>query len=396
MSEWETVKVGDYITQIRGVSYTPKESSEIPIDNYIPILRAHNIQETGLNFEDLIYISSDNISAVQMIKKGDIVICASSGSKNLVGKAAQSAKDLDFSFGAFCKVVRPKGIYPSYLGNYFKSKKYRQIISSMSAGANINNLRGEHIDDLLIPLPPLEIQEKIACTLDKVSELLALRRKQLEELDVLIQAIFYEMFGDPVLNEKGWNMEFLQKLGILKNGLNYTNQKEGLSTKILGVGDFRNNQTISDFSTFSVINTTEKLIDDYYLKNNDLVFVRSNGSRELVGRCVIVFPMNELVTFSGFCIRLRLISQKILPFFLLFVLSNANFKKNLFDQGQGCNINNINQAMLSKLLIPIPPIELQNKFANIIQKIEEQKQLVQKSIDETQLLFDSLMSQYFD
>ncbi|NMA48776.1 MAG: restriction endonuclease subunit S, partial [Tissierellia bacterium] len=140
MAKWKKVKLEEYIDQIRGVSYSSKDVSNVETDTHVAILRANNIQDDGLNFTDLVYVDKRKIKENQYIKKGDILICASSGSKNLVGKAAQSNKDLEMSFGAFCKVVRTQKIYAPYLGYYFKSRKYRSLISNLSAGANINNM----------------------------------------------------------------------------------------------------------------------------------------------------------------------------------------------------------------------------------------------------------------
>src|SRR5690606_1494317 len=106
---------------------------------------------------------------------------------------------------------RPKdNINRKYLNFYFQSSKYRSVISQLSSGANINNIRNEHIDNLEIPLPPLPVQQRIADMLDKAD---ALRRKDqelLKKYDELAQAIFIEMFGDPVKNEKGWSKDLLK------------------------------------------------------------------------------------------------------------------------------------------------------------------------------------------
>lgn len=191
MSNWEKVKLGDYIEQIRGVSYKPEDVSVNHEDGYVPLFRAHNIQEEGLNITDLVYVNRDKIRDFQYIKQGDIVVCASSGSKDLVGKAAQASERMDISFGAFCKVVRPKkGIYPAYLNHYFSSPRYRFLISNLAAGANINNLRNEHIDNLKIPLPSIEAQRYIANLFDFVVNLISKHKHQIEKLDLLIKSRF--------------------------------------------------------------------------------------------------------------------------------------------------------------------------------------------------------------
>ena len=191
MGKWKMVRLGDYIKQIRGVSYKPEDAATKQSISHIPILRAHNIQATGLDADNLIYVDKRKVKQHQYIKKGDIVICTSSGSKELVGKAAQAEKNMLGSFGAFCKVVRPeKTIEPVYLKHYFSSSVYRFRISDLSVGANINNLRNEHIDNLEIPLPPLVIQQKIADVLDHISGLIEKRKKQIRKLDLLVKSRF--------------------------------------------------------------------------------------------------------------------------------------------------------------------------------------------------------------
>ena len=156
------IKLGSIIKQIRGVSYKPTDvkSSEDP--NAVALLRANNIQDEGLNFDDLVYVDKKKVNPGQMLRKGDIVICSSSGSKNLVGKAAVADRDLPYAFGAFCKVVRVTTMEADFIGQYFQSPRYRREISAASAGANINNIRNEHIDEMLIPVYTDAEQREIA------------------------------------------------------------------------------------------------------------------------------------------------------------------------------------------------------------------------------------------
>lgn len=168
-------KLGNYIEQIRGVSYKPEDVCASTDVDAVAILRANNIQDDGLIFDDLVYVKKDKVSAKQYIQKGDIVVCASSGSKNLVGKAAIVNEDMEISFGAFCKVIRPKKLMPSYIGHYFQSPKYRNKISELAGGANINNIRNEHIDDLDIVVPNTDEQERISILIPQASEALCVR-----------------------------------------------------------------------------------------------------------------------------------------------------------------------------------------------------------------------------
>lgn len=190
------VRLGDIVEQIRGVSYKPDDISDILDDNSVILLRANNIQDGKIVLDDVVYVSKKKVNEKQYLKQGDILVCTSSGSKDLVGKAAYIDEDLPMVFGAFCKVIRPSVECSEYIGHFFQSPYYRNYISSVSAGANINNLRNEHISELNIQIPSLEEQRKIAAVLDKVTDLIAKRRQQLENLDLLVKVRFTEMFGE--------------------------------------------------------------------------------------------------------------------------------------------------------------------------------------------------------
>ena len=129
------------------------------------------------------------------------------------------------------------------------------------------------------------------------------------------------------------------------------------------------------------------------LQNGDIIFVRSNGSKDLVGRCIVIYPNETEVTFSGFCIRFRLSTDLILIPYLLNVLKSKSMRQNML--GRGANILNLNQQILLGLNILFPPMELQNKFAKIIEKIEEQKSLYEKELEKLEENFQALLQKSF-
>jgi type I restriction enzyme S subunit len=205
--KWQTVPVAEIAKQVRGVSYDKSQVSRTPSQGLIPILRAGNIQDGSLLLNyDLVFVPESCVSSQQLLRPGDIVIAASSGSLDVVGKAAQVEQQWQGSFGAFCKVVRPTSdrIDPRYLRHFFQSSGYRRKVSSLAAGANINNLKNEHIDDIKIPLPPLEEQRRIAAILDKTNELNRLRDCYQALCRDVELSIFYKEFGSPGANPFGW------------------------------------------------------------------------------------------------------------------------------------------------------------------------------------------------
>ena len=167
-SSWRCVALGNAGSLIRGITYTKLDAASEPLENYLPILRANNI-DGSLNFDNLVYVPSKLVNAEKKISIGDIVIAMSSGSKRLVGKSARAKTNFIGSFGAFCGVFRPDMAMNSrYTAFFFESPEYRNTISEASSGSNINNLRREHILEMPFPLPPLEEQRRIVAKLESL------------------------------------------------------------------------------------------------------------------------------------------------------------------------------------------------------------------------------------
>lgn len=268
--------------------------------------------------------------------------------------------------------------------------------TSVITGAAQPQITRQMLQNLPFVVAPIADQQRIVAELDCLNEMIALKQEQLKEFDKLAQSIFYDMFGDSVSNEKGWEKHSLGKMATFKNGLNFKPVDEGNSIKILGVSDFQDLKEIKTADSLSLKCIKETVDDDYYLTAGDIVIVRSNGSKKLVGRNVLIRFKDKNVAYSGFCIRCRLTSDECLPLYLNFVLSTPSMKELMTSGGRGCNIANINQQALNKLMVPLPPLTLQQQFAEKIQAIEAQKELVKKSIAETQHLLDSRMDFYFN
>ena len=179
------------------------------------------------------------------------------------------------------------------------------------------------------------------------------------------------MFGDPVINPKKWKVKPLVEMGKCKNGMNFHYDDTGVEINCLGVGDFKDLSIINETKCLPKVTLNEMPSEEYLLKDDDIVFVRSNGNKSLVGRSVAVYPHEVPTTFSGFCIRFRNEDNGIIVPYLLRVLKAESMRVKM--AGRGANIQNLNQQILSTLLIPIPPIELQNEFAQFVQQVDKLK-----------------------
>ena len=139
----------------------------------------------------------------------------------------------------------------------------------------------------------------------------------------------------------------------------------------LGVGDFKDLSVIDNTGQLPTVSLNEMPSEEYLLKDDDIVFVRSNGNKALVGRSVAVYPGDVTTTFSGFCIRYRKHDDAVTIPYLLRVLKADSIRRKM--TGRGANIQNLNQQILGTLLIPVPPIEIQNEFSDFVKQVDKSK-----------------------
>tara|TARA_R110002095_G_scaffold204143_1_gene186668 strand:- start:1538 stop:2722 length:1185 start_codon:yes stop_codon:yes gene_type:complete len=155
------------------------------------------------------------------------------------------------------------------------------------------------------------------------------------------------------------------------SGLNFTRGEQGHSVKVVGVGDFQRHETLSNFSDTSVVTVTNKIAENDLLKDDDLLFVRSNGNKALVGRCVLISGVTEPVTFSGFTIRARVKSKLVDHSYLSKLVRSPLFLAHLHRYGGGSSINNLSQDALSEFTFGLPPLTEQRKIAEILRAWDE-------------------------
>ena len=266
-------------------------------------------------------------------------------------------------------------------------------LNSKGTGSTFKAISKSILADAIIPLPSLETQRQIVAALDKVSDLITLLKRQLDKLDELAKARFVEMFGDPIANPKEWPTKPLLEMGFCKNGMNFHYDDAGVEIHCLGVGDFQDHSIIADTATLPMVSLNEMPSEEYLLQDDDIVFVRSNGNKELVGRRVAVYPGSTPTTFSGFCIRYRKRSNSVTIPYLLRVLKADSMRVQM--AGRGANIQNLNQQILASLVIPVPPIELQDHFATLVTQIDKSKSVIQQGLGKLETLKSALMQKYF-
>ena len=271
--------------------------------------------------------------------------------------------------------------------------KYVETLRTQAIGGVIKYIKLGNLTEAQIPLISLEEQNKIVENLNKTNTLISNTKKQLERLDELVKSRFIELFGDPVINPYNWATKPFLETGTCKNGMNFHYNDAGVELNCLGVGNFKDFSIIDDTSVLPMVSLNEMPSTEYLLQDGDIVFVRSNGNKALVGRSVAVYPKDIPTTFSGFCIRYRKFDDTITIPYLLRVLKSNSIRKKMM--GRGANIQNLNQQILSTIVIPIPPIDLQNEFATFAEQTDKLKFDIQQSLEKLETLKKSLMQQYF-
>ncbi|MGD6779972.1 restriction endonuclease subunit S [Sutcliffiella horikoshii] len=389
-SNFETKNFKNFIEQIRGVSYKKHQISETPKQGYIPLIRATNIQKGKLVFEDLIYVDETIVKEEQKVQINDIIIVTSSGSKHIVGKSAQVEINSNCTFGAFCKLIRIKNkeIHPQFLKYFLKTSYYSRTISESVNGANINNIKNEHINNLSIPLPSLNVQMKIVQVLNLSEALIDKRKAQVSEVSKLMQSVFLDMFGDPIVNMKNWEVQKLEEICTVVRGGSPRPIENYLGGTVpwIKIGDASKGENI-------YLNTTKEKIKVDGVKKSRLI---PSGSL-IFANCGVSLGFARIITFDG-CIHdgwlaFENINKKIDKVFLLKLL---NFYTNYFRETAPDGTQpNLNTKIMKGFGVIIPPIELQKKYVELVFKLEEQKLMLEKSLLQLENSIQTLIQQAF-
>ena len=242
-------------------------------------------------------------------------------------------------------------------------------------------------------------QQEIISTLKRVEAVISNRREQLAMLDELVKARFVEMFGDPDQNPKGWPLVSITEIIRDKASNGFFAKRDAYkddgNVQILGVSNVVN-RMYSNTKELPRTDATQAEKEKYSVKYGDMLFCRSSLVADGIGKASIVakgtFPN---VLFECHVIRLSLDLQKCVPEFVQVLSTTPFFRRQIIAQSKTATMTTIGQDGILKSSVVLPPIDLQNQFADFVAEVDKSKADVQKALDQTQLLFDSLMQQYF-
>lgn len=373
---WKYQKLGELVKVINGLWVGKKP----PFTNVAVVRNANFTKSCTLDMSNIAYIDVEEKQFnTRELQYADIIIEKSGGSeKQPVGRPVFfNIKDRGYSFSNFTATLRvvSSDIVPEYLYKVLLAQ-YKQGVTKrlQSKTTGLHNLDFKSYLKSVIPIPSCEKQLSIVSELDKISELIRLKKEQLKDYDNLAQSIFYEMFGDPVVNEKGWEVDYLSHLCNVFAGGDKPSDLSEMQSKdfpypVIANGD--GDKGILGYSKMCKI-------------KEDAVTIGARGAS--IGNCRLVR--------NGFTPAIRLITlvpqMKLDCNYLYYYVRNMNYRVNGVAQAQ-LTVPNVQRE-----LIPIPPLPLQQLFAQRIELIEKQKAEIQRTISDLETLLASRMQYWFD
>lgn len=343
------------------------------------------------------YITEDGLknSSTKIIKKGSILytIFATLGEVCIL--------DIDATTNQAIAgiTIKDNRVELEYL--YYFLKSLKPYVNSIGRGVAQNNINISILRDFDIPLPSKERQIKRSQILKKTYAIITNRQQQIEELELLIKSRFSEMFGDPVLNNMGWE---IVKLKTLTKMIRSGNTPKGGSQVYVdkGILFFRSqnvwkNRIELDDIAF-IDEETHKSMPDSSLKHKDILMTKTgriNTKNSSLGRAALFMGEDDTANINGHVYLIRL-NEKVVKEFVLFIITTIEYRDYIRSVCVGgIDKRQLNKNHLEDFPIIMPPIEKQEKFVALWKQVDKLKFSIQQSLDETQKLFDSLMQEYF-
>ena len=383
-SKKQVITLGDVASYINGYAFKPDDRGT----EGLPIIR---IQDLTGSANDLGYYNGEYPKKIE-INNGDILI-SWSGSLGIYtwnnGKALLNQHIFKVEFD---KVKIEKSYFV-----YAVQKKIEEM-KTKTHGATMKHIVKKDFESTLIPFPSLKEQKEIATKLDKIRAAIARRKEELKLLDDLIKARFVEMFGNPASNNKGWDLKLIEDcLTSIDSGKSFVcdsssrigNKPGILKLSAVTYGVYNPNENKAMINDNDFISAAE-------VHDGDLLFTRKN-TPELVGMAAYVESTPKSLMMPDLIFRLNT-NKNCNKIYLWKLINHELYRPMIIRAASGSakSMSNISKERLGKIKIPLPPCDLQMKFANFVTQVDKSRFVIQKALDEAQLLFDSLMQEYFE
>lgn len=381
MNNWKKIKIEEVCSFINGYAF----DSNKYVQNGIQVIRITNVQKGYISDTDKkFYKEEKELERYKLIE--DDLLISLTGNVGRVGVIKSENLPAYLNQRVSCVRIKNNNLLNKrFLFNFLNSDSFEKTCIKNSKGIAQKNISTVWLREIKIPLPPMEEQKKIAARLDAVSDLLAKQKQLLAEQDNLIQSTFYDMFLKQNFSKRKI-VDFVET--DVKNAKKIFNKNNFI--KYIDISSIDNNSNIITGYTHIEFCDAPSRAQQVVKKNDILVStVRPN----LKNIALIKFNDNNLVASSGFCV---LRAKNIEPVFLLYNVLSQDFTEKMVSAVTGANYPAIKNSDILNYKIPVPPLELQEKFAAIVEQIESEKSKIKSAIAETQTLFNSMMSEYFE
>lgn len=387
----EKVRLGDICDILNGFAFKSKEYQ----DSGIRVIRITNVQNGYIEDKEPKYYGLEKKEEIvnYLLKEDDLLISLT-GNVGRVGLLKKEMLPAALNQRVACiRVKDSKNISINYIFNILNNKNFEEQCIINSKGIAQKNLSTEWLKEYLINIPNYIEQVKISNKLDKVQDIINLRKKQIEELEKLIKSQFVEMFGDTNIVKSNEKTELKTIMISANNGMaRRGNDSDG--SIVLRLVELQRNYI--DYSNVNKIILKDNEKKKYLLAEGDILFARVNGNPDNVGRCAYYKDIGEDVYHNDHIIRVKFDLHKINPIYLCTLLNDEYGRKEFKNKIKtSAGQYTISQDGVERVKIPLPPIELQNKFAEFVKKIDKQKFEIQNSLEEMEKLQESLMNKYF-
>ena len=372
------------ICDFQGGTQPPKDEwIDQPAQGYVRMLQIRDFTQSDKNYIEYV----KDTGKLKTCIEDDILIgrYGASIGKILTGLAGA------YNVAIVKTIPDEKVVSKKYLYWYLNSQYFQRFISNVGSRAAQAGFNKNDLGAAQIPLVDKERQEEICEVLEKANKLISLRKQQLAKLDELIKARFVEIFGDPVSNPLHWKKVKLSELADIKigpfgsllhkedyvtGGHPLVNPSHIISGKIIVDNDL----TLTEGKYFE--------LSAYHLKKNDVIL----GRRGEMGRCAVVNEEGLLCGTGSLLIRTN---GTVTADYIQKIISFPTFKKTIEDMAVGQTMPNLNVPIVSNFMIIVPPLSVQKNYYDFVERVDQQKQTVQQSLEKLELMKKALMQEYF-
>lgn len=386
---WKYKKLGELVQILNGYAF----KSSLYEDHGIRVLRITNVQKGNIVDDDPKYYPLSLIDEIRnyLLKESDLLMSLT-GNVGRVGLLSKEMLPAALNQRVACLRILSDCLNLGFLFHFLNSDKFEQDAILSAKGIAQKNMSTEWLKDHKLPLPPLSVQQNIAAELDKINELIRLKKEQLSDYDKLAQSLFYEMFGDPIENEKGWEVKKFGEIGTVERGAGISKKdfvEEGLPCihygqlhTILGPTTRHHHSCIP-----------ESLLPKYKIAHtNDVIMAIT--SEDVDGSCKSTAWLGnyDIVIGSDAAI---LHHEQDGTFLSYYTMTKAFFNEKS-KYAKGFKVTHISAKEIENIPVYLPPLALQKDFAKRIEVIEQQKENIKSTIHDLETLLASRMQYWFD